>query len=125
MIIDMLDKRILCVALGKGKEHDFTIFKRIFSWAQSDVCMIGDSGFQGIYAIHKNSWIPHKKPRKGNLTKCQKAENKLLSSYRMCVEHVIRYNKRFKILSARYRNKCRRYGLRVSLLSGICNYVRG
>lgn len=125
MIIDMLDKRILSVAFGKGKEHDFSIFKRTFSWAQPDVCILGDSGFQGIYDMHKNSWIPYKKPRKSSLIKNQKTENKLLSRYRMCIEHVIRYNKRFKILSARYRNKRKRYGLRVSLLSGICNLVRG
>lgn len=123
--MDMLDKRILSVAFGKGAEHDFSVFKRIFRWADPDVCVLGDSGFQGIYGIHKNSWIPHKKPRKGKLTKQQKAENKLLSSYRICVEHIVRYTKRFKILSARYRNKRKRRGLRVSLISGICNFLRG
>ena len=105
MFIDMLDKRILTVAHGKGREHDFTIFKRTFQWADPDMCILGDSGFQGIYDIHKNSWIPHKKPKGGKLTKIQKAQNKLQSSYRMCVEHAIRYTKRFKILSSRYRNK--------------------
>ena len=63
MFLDVLDKRILAVAFGKGSEHDFTIFKRIFGWADPDVCFLGDSGFQGIYDIHKNSWIPHKKQR--------------------------------------------------------------
>jgi hypothetical protein len=121
----MLDNRILAVAHGKGAEHDFTIFKRIFKWADPEMCMLGDSGFQGIYDIHKNSWIPHKKPRKGSLTKIQKAENKLLASYRVCVEHIVRYTKRFKILSARYRNKRKRRGLRVSLIGGICNFMRG
>ena len=121
----MLDKRILAVAHGKGSEHDFTIFKRAFRFADPDVYFLGDSGFQGIYDIHKNSWIPHKKPKGSTLTKIQKAENKLLSSYRMCVEHAIRYIKRFKILSSRYRNKRKRRGLRVNLLSGICNFMRG
>ena len=121
----MLDKRILSVTFGKGAEHDFSVFKRTFSVLHPDVCVLGDSGFQGIYDIHKNSWIPHKKPRKGKLTKQQKAENKLLSSYRICVEHIARYTKRFKILSVRYRNKRKRRGLRVSLISGICNFLRG
>ena len=125
MFVDMLDKRILAVAHGKGREHDFAIFKRVFRPVDPDVCFLGDSGFQGIYLIHKNSWIPHKKPKGGKLTKLQKAENKLLSSYRACVEHAIRYTKRFKILSSRYRNKRKRRGLRVSLLSGICNFMRG
>ena len=125
IFVDMLDRRILAVAHGKGSEHDYTIFKRTFRWADPDVHMLGDSGFQGIYYLHKNSWIPHKRPKGGKLTKIQKAENKLHSSYRMCVEHAIRYTKRFKILSSRYRNKRKRRGLRVSLLSGICNYIRG
>lgn len=125
MIVDMLDSRILSVAFGKGAEHDFSIFKRTFRWVDPDICMLGDSGFQGIYDIHKNSWIPNKKPRKGKLAKQQKAENKLLASYRICVEHIVRYTKRFKILSARYRNKRKRRGLRVSLISGICNVLRG
>jgi len=105
------DRRILAVAHGKGSEHDFTIFKRTFSWADPDVCMLGDSGFQGIYNIHKNSWIPYKRPKGGKLTISQKHENKLLSTYRICVEHAIRYTKRFKILSSRYRNKRKRRGL--------------
>jgi len=125
MFIDMFDKRILAVAHGRGREHDFTIFKRTFRWADPDMCILGDSGFQGIYNLHENSWIPHKKPKGGKLNKIQKAENKLQSSYRMCVEHAIRYIKRFKILSSRYRNKRKRRGLRVSLLSGICNFMMG
>ena len=119
----MYDKRILSVAFGKGSEHDFSIFKRTFDWVHTDVCILGDSGFQGIHNIHKNSWIPHKKPKRNILSQSQKNENKLLSSYRICVEHVIRYIKRFKILSSRYRNKRKRHCLRVSLLSGICNSI--
>jgi len=125
LIVDMFNNRILAIAHGKGSEHDFSIFKRIFSWVDPDVCFLGDSGFQGIYDIHKNSWIPHKKPSGGKLSKSQKAENKQLSSYRVCIEHAIRYIKRFKILSSRYRNKRKRRGLRVSLLSGICNFMKG
>jgi len=29
-----------------GSEHDFTIFKRIFGWADPDVCFLGDRGFR-------------------------------------------------------------------------------
>jgi len=100
MFIDMYDKCILGVAFGKGSEHDFSMFKRSFGWAHPDVCILGDSGFQGIYDIHKNSWIPYKKARGGNLSETQKTENKQLSSYRIYVEHAIRYIKRFKILSS-------------------------
>jgi len=125
MFIDMFDNRILAIAFGKGSEHDFAIFKRAFDWIHPDICLLGDSGFQGMDGFHKNNWIPHKKPKGGKLTKEQKTENKRLSSYRICIEHVIRYTKRFKILSARYRNKRKRHALRVSLICGVCNCLRG
>jgi hypothetical protein len=37
-------------------------------------------------------------------------------------EHAIGFLKRFKILAERYRNRRKRYGLRVNLLAGICNF---
>ncbi|MEG5114295.1 IS5/IS1182 family transposase, partial [Microcoleus sp. A2-C5] len=41
---------------------------------------------------------------------------------RIVIEHVNRSLKIFKILSSRYRNRRRRYGLRCNLLSAIYNY---
>jgi len=90
-----------------------------------DIILLADSGYQGIYDIHKNCWIPNKKPKKGKLSAADKAENKLLSSLRIFIEHTNRYIKRFKILSSRYRNKRKRHDLRVSLICGICNFQRG
>jgi len=121
----MYDRRILSTAFGKGSEHDFSIFKRTFDWVHADVCILGDSGFQGIHKLHKNSWIPHKSTKYNPLSASKKFSNKCLSSHRICVEHVIRYLKRFKILSSRYRNKRKRHSLRVSLLAGLCNSIFG
>ena len=60
------------------------------------------------------------------LSEEQKAEQKILnreiSSKRMKIEHIIGRIKRFNILSERYRNRRKRFGLRVNLICGIVNY---
>ena len=125
IFIDLYNKRILSVAFGKGGEHDFSLLKRTFQGIHPDIVVLADSGYQGIHHIHENSWIPKKKPKNSKLSAADKAENKLLSSFRIYIEHTNRYIKRFKILSARYRNKRKRHALRVSLLCAVCNFQRG
>jgi IS5 family transposase len=84
--------------------------------------VIADKGYQGIAKIHELSETPIKKPRGGKLTKEQKKYNRQLNQLRVVVEHVNRRLKIFKILSYRYRNRHRRFGLRANLIAGIYNY---
>ncbi len=51
----------------------------------------------------KNIRTPHKKAKKRELTEQQKAENKVLSSQRIFVEHIIRLLKIFRIARERFR----------------------
>jgi len=51
----------------------------------------------------------------------QKASNRALSRKRILVENVIRRFKIFRILSERYRNRRKRFGLRFNLIAAICN----
>ncbi|MGI8656259.1 MAG: IS5/IS1182 family transposase, partial [Pyrinomonadaceae bacterium] len=48
-----------------------------------------------------------------------------LSRERIVVENVIRHVKIFRIVSERYRNRRRRYGLRFNLIAGLYNYELG
>jgi hypothetical protein len=66
--------------------------------------------------------VPHKRSKKKPLTFEQKAYNRSISSERVLVEHVIRKLKIFRILAERYRNRRKRFGLRVNLIAGILNY---
>jgi hypothetical protein len=81
-----------------------------------------DTGFIGIKNSHKNSVLPHKKPKNGQLSKEQKRENQAISSDRVTNEHAIGFAKRFKILTERYRGRRKRFGLRFNLIAGICNF---
>ena len=66
--------------------------------------------------------MPKKKTKKNPLTKEDKEANRELSSQRVLNEHVIGMVKRFKIVSDKYRNRRKRFGLRFNLIAGICNY---
>ena len=83
--------------------------------------MQADSGYQGIKNLHLNCEIPLKSTKKTPLTKHQKKENHLLSSSRVLVENVIRTLKIFRILAERYRNRRKKFGLRLNLIAAICN----
>lgn len=81
-----------------------------------------DSGYQGITDYHLNSYIPKKKSKKRPLSALEKEYNRALAHNRIVIENVNRSLKIFKILSSRYRNRRRRYGLRCNLLSALYNY---
>ncbi|MGQ4646127.1 IS5 family transposase [Lyngbya aestuarii] len=122
LIVEKNSKEIICIACGKGKEHDFKLFKRSKTNLKTEIQCLGDRGYQGIAKIHKQSRIPHKKPKKSKLSKEQKKENHKLASERIVIEHVYRRLKIFRILSERYRNRRKRFGLRFNLIAGIYNY---
>jgi hypothetical protein len=112
---------VICVLKAKGSVHDFEIYKQSGIHIIDRILLVGDKGLQGICGLHKFSVTPFKKPRKGELTDGQKVINSELSKFRIKIEHVNRRIKRFKILQIRYRNKQRKYLLRVSLICGIFN----
>jgi hypothetical protein len=56
------------------------------------------------------------------LTKEDKKKNRDLSSQRVVNENVIGSLKRFKIISDKYRNRRKRFGLRFNLIAGIYNW---
>ena len=85
------------------------------------ICTLADAGYLGISNLHENSQIPAKKSKLHPLTKEQKSYNHKLSSERIFVENVIRRLKIFRILSERYRNRRKRFGLRFNLIAAIYN----
>jgi len=66
--------------------------------------------------------VPFKKPKGGELSKEQKRENRELARKRIVVENVIRYLKIFRIVTEKYRNRRRRFGLRFNLIAGLYNF---
>lgn len=81
-----------------------------------------DSGYQGAQRMHANTRLPIKKPKGGQLTKEQKQFNRSVAQERIGNENVIGSIKRFKIIAERYRNRRKRYALRVTLIAAIHNF---
>lgn len=117
-------KRILCVYVAHGKVHDLKMFRSSGLKLDGDTLILGDKGYLGIVKNHPASRTPYRKPRNGKLSAEQKRYNRLLASLRLGVEHVIRQLKVFRILAERYRNRRRRFALRLHLISAICNLDR-
>lgn len=122
LIINQETGEIICTFFGKGRSHDFSLFKASGIHFHVETTSLTDSGYQGINQYHGNSYIPRKKPKNGELSPLEKEYNRLLAKERIIVEHINRRLKIFQILGNRYRNRRRRYGLRCNLLAAIYNY---
>lgn len=113
---------ILALNISNGKIHDFRILKESNLRIRHEIVVNVDNGYLGISKLHGNSLLPKKKNKKKPFTKLDKRNNKKLSSQRIFVEHVIGKLKFFKILSDRYRNRRKRFGLRFNLIASIYNF---
>jgi hypothetical protein len=122
LIVDLKSLKIICLASGKGRVHDFKLFQNSGVKVGDLIKMIADKGYQGIAKIHKLSETPIKRKKGKKLSKEEKQYNRLLNRLRVVVEHVNRRLKIFRILSSTYRNRHRRFGLRANLIAGIYNY---
>lgn len=121
MVVNQDTKEIICTAHGKGKEHDFRIFKTSKVRLREDIKLLGDKGYQGIQKLHLNSQTPKKKLRKSHLSIDDKKSNQELARIRVVGENIHCKLKVFKILSERYRNRRKRFGLRFNLIAGLYN----
>jgi hypothetical protein len=122
LIINQSTKEIICTAFGQGRRHDFYIFKKSKTFIKKEIQLLADKGYQGIKACHNLSKTPHKKTKNNLLTPEEIAENRQQAKLRIGVENVIRCLKIWRILSSRYRNRKKRFGLRANLIAGIYNY---
>jgi hypothetical protein len=118
---DLNTEKILATDFGDGSEHDFQLFKNSHCALSPKTCLLADSGYQGLLAFHPNSQTPVKKSKLHPLNQEQKASNRTLSRKRILIENIIRRLKIFRILSERYRNRRKRFGLRFNLIAAICN----
>jgi hypothetical protein len=122
VLVEFETGQIICTAVGKGRTHDFKLFKRSrIPFVSSQLCL-ADRGYQGFSTRYPGACTPTKKPRKQALPKAEKQHNQALARLRVRVEHVIRRFKIFRIFSGRYRNHTKRFGLRLNLIAGLLNY---
>ena len=124
MLVDFQNGEIIALAFSHGKKHDFQLFKESRTHVKAETVLEADTGYLGLAQIHPNSLLPKKRSKNHPLTDQERKSNREISRKRIFVEHAIRFVKRFRILSERYRNRRKRFALRFSLIAGICNFDR-
>lgn len=85
------------------------------------ICISADAGHQGLSSLRSNSQTPAKKSKLHPFTVEQKDANRKLSRKRTLIESIIRNLNILRILSERYRNRRKRFGLRFNLIAAIYN----
>lgn len=105
--------------------HDFKLFKQSRLPIKKETLVCVDTGYLGMAKLHKNTEMPKKKTKLNPLSKDDKQENKKKSSKRIPVEHINAKIKAFKIVSHKYRNRRKRFGLRFNLICALVNFDRG
>jgi hypothetical protein len=110
---------VICTSFINGKRHDFGLFKQSDVRFQASTQVLTDSGYQGLQKIHTNSQLLKKKPSKRQLIEQERQANKTIASQRVLNENVIGMLKGFKIISDKYRNRHKRFGLRFNLIASI------
>ena len=118
---DSKSGQIICTRIGKGRRHDFHLYKTSKVHIHQDIQVLADSGYQGLQKRHINSLIPKRASKKYPLSKEQKRSNKNINSNRVFIEHTLRKIKIFRIMAERYRNRRKRFGLRLNLIAAIIN----
>lgn len=125
IVVDKKTKMVICTSFSNGKKHDFRLFKESRVRWTKNRCGVTDSGYKGIQKLQSNTKLPKKSSKKKPLTVEENQQNRKISSERVLNENVIGCLKRFRILSDRYRNRRKRFGLRFNLIAGIYNFEVG
>jgi IS5 family transposase len=113
---------VLSLRVDKGKTHDFRLWKETKIRLHPQTVVLADSGYEGIQKLKERVERPRKSSKNKPLSKADKKQNRHLSSRRIRVEHAIRRLKIFRLLSERYRNRRKRFGLRINLIAAIVNF---
>lgn len=101
-------KRILVLTKQKsGRRHDKRLADKdsVFEMIPKEVSVMADTGFIGAQKLHPNMYMPKKKSKGKPLTLDEKEMNKLISSYRVIVEHAIGGIKRYRCMAEKLRNR--------------------
>ena len=126
VVVSDKKKRILVLTKQRsGRRHDKRLADKdsIFEQLPKDVDAYADTAFEGEKRVHTRTHIPQKKPKGRQLSEEEREMNRIISSFRMTVEHAISGIKRYRSVSERLRNRKAFIDDRFLLLAtGLWNY---
>lgn len=121
MLLNWETHEIIATAFGKGRTHDFKLFKQSCTRVHPHTMVLADLGYLGLERLHAHSLLPTKATKHHPLSCEEKRANRTLARLRLRIERVIGRLKVFRILAERYRGRRKRFGLRFNLIAGIHN----
>lgn len=108
VIISDNKRKVLVLTKQKsGRRHDKRLGDKnhLFTGLPEEIDLFVDTAFQGVQKVHHRTYMPKKRRKKHPLTEGEKEFNRLISSYRVVVEHAIGGIKRYRCISEKLRNK--------------------
>lgn len=125
LLLNWETREVISTAFGKGRTHDFRLFKESCTHLHPDTVVLADLGYAGLGKLHTHTCLPVKASKLHPLTCEDKQANRALARLRLRVEQVIGKLKVFRILGERYRGRRKRFGLRFNLIAGVHNFELG
>jgi len=112
-------------ATARGRTHDMKVLRRsrLMTRLPSHVRVWGDRGYTGLEKIYpdRETIVPTKRPRKGELSEEQRDLNRSISTVRITVENVINRIKKFRACKEFFRNRPERHGVIWGCVAGLVN----
>ena len=107
----------------EGKRHDKKIADEENPTFPQNISLYKDTGFQGYDPDGIATFQPQKKPKGKALTPEQKEQNRLISSIRVVIEHIINGVKRCRIIKDVFRHTKEMYeDLVMEIACGLHNF---
>jgi len=118
---------------GRGRTHDYALFKHSHPHLPDAVCLGVDLGYDGIKTDYPElrCEVPFKRrsPGRGKrgvkakeLSADQKSFNQKLSKERVVVEHTFSRVKKFRIWAEEFRNRLKHYNTMTEIVCGLVNF---
>jgi len=105
LIVDIEERRVRYLShTYAGRIHDKRICDEEDYTFPPGCILFKDTGFQGFEPERVSTYQPKKKPRKHELSTEEKAENQIIASIRILIEHVLAGVKRCRIVHDVLRN---------------------
>ena len=121
MIYHPNSKQIIGVDISNDSQHDIKLARKTAKKFKHCEYVMTDLGYYGLEQDGFKLLMPIKKKKNFPLFKVEKKYNKMIEKIRVVIEHINSQLKRFSILSERYRNRRKRFGLRINLIAALVN----
>lgn len=83
MLLNWETHEIIATAFGKGRTHDFKLFKYSCTHVHPNIMVLADLGYRGLERLHAHSFLPAKASKHHPLSYGEKRANRTLARLRL------------------------------------------